>query len=126
VLLIEDNDDGANSLREVLELSGHHVEIAFSGPEGLEKARASRPEVVICDIGLPGMDGFAVARAIRSDPDLNRLALVALTGYAGPADVAKAKEAGFDAHLAKPPTMEAIEMVLEDVQGRGQDRSARR
>jgi len=91
------------------------VEIAFSGPDGLEKARASRPEVVICDIGLPEMDGYAVARAIRADPDLDRLALVALTGYAGRADVAKAKEAGFDAHLAKPPSVDAIERVLDEV-----------
>jgi two-component system CheB/CheR fusion protein len=115
VLIIEDNIDGANSLREVLELGGHHVKIAFSGPDGLQKARASRPEVVICDIGLPEMDGYAVARAMRADPDLNRLALVALTGYAGPADVAKAKEAGFDAHLAKPPSTGAIERVLDEV-----------
>jgi len=115
VLIIDDNDDGASSLREVLELGGHHVEIAFSGPDGLEKARASRPEVVICDIGLPEMDGYAVARAIRADPDLDRLALVALTGYAGRADVAKAKEAGFDAHLAKPPSVDAIERVLDEV-----------
>jgi len=115
VLIIEDNIDAANSLREVLELGGHRVEIAFSGREGLEKARASRPEVVICDIGLPEMDGYAVARAIRADPDLNRLALVALTGYAGPAAVTGAKEAGFDAHLAKPPSMEAIARVLDEV-----------
>jgi signal transduction histidine kinase/ActR/RegA family two-component response regulator len=113
VLIIEDNVDAANTLREVLELGGHHVEIAFSGPEGLEKARASRSEVVICDIGLPEMDGYAVARAMRAAPDLDRIALVALSGYAAPADVAKAKEAGFDAHLAKPPSMEAIERVLE-------------
>jgi two-component system CheB/CheR fusion protein len=117
VLIVEDNVDAANSLREVLELGGHHAEVAFSGPEGLEKARASRPDVVICDIGLPGMDGYAVARAIRDDPGLNRLALIALTGYAGPADVTKAKEAGFDAHLAKPPSMETIEAALGEVQG---------
>ena len=115
VLIIDDNMDLANSFREVLELRGHHVEIAFSGPEGLEKARASRPEVVICDIGLPEMDGYAVARAIRADPDLNRLALVALSGYAGSVDVAKAMEGGFDTHLAKPPTMETIERALDEV-----------
>jgi two-component system CheB/CheR fusion protein len=117
VLIIEDNVDAANSLREVLELVGHQVEIALSGPQGLEKARASRPEVVICDIGLPEMDGYAVARAMRADPALDHPALVALTGYAGAADVATARQAGFDAHLAKPTSMEAIEKVLDEVLG---------
>jgi CheY-like chemotaxis protein len=77
---------------------------------------------VICDIGLRGIDGYAVAGDARR-PTLNRAALVALTGYVGPPDMAKAKEAGFDVHLAKPST-EAIEKVLEDVQGRGQGHSA--
>lgn len=115
VLVIEDNVDAAESLREVLELGGHEVEVAYRGPEGLEKARSFRPEVVLCDIGLPGIDGYQVARTMRADPGLARAALVALTGYAGPEDVARSKEAGFDAHLAKPPSMEAIERVLEEV-----------
>jgi two-component system CheB/CheR fusion protein len=115
VLVIEDNVDAASTLREALELGGHEVETASSGLGGVEKARAFRPEIVICDIGLPGMDGYAVARALRADPDLHRVALVALSGYAAPADVAKAKEAGFDVHLAKPPTIEAIEKTLESL-----------
>lgn len=115
VLIVDDNADAATSLGEALELAGHRVELAFSGAEGLQKARASRPDVVICDIGLPGMDGYAVARAMRADPDLNRLALVALSGYAGPEHVTKAKESGFDAHLAKPPSMETIERVFTEL-----------
>jgi PAS domain S-box-containing protein len=114
ILVIEDNLDAGDSLREMLELGGHIVEVAADGPAGMERARALRPEVVLCDIGLPGMDGYAVARAMRADPELHEATLVALTGYAGTEDVAKAKEAGFHAHLAKPATMEQLEQVLAD------------
>jgi len=86
--------------------------VAYSGDEGLEKIRAHRPDVILCDIGLPGMDGHEVARAIRADATLSATTLVALTGYAAPEDLAKSHEAGFDYHLAKPPSIEAIEQVL--------------
>ena len=99
-------------LREVLEFSGHQVAVAPNGPEGIEMARVLKPDVVVCDIGLPEMDGYAVARAMRADPDLAHVALVALTGYATPEDRAKAREAGFDAHLAKPPNVEALEGAM--------------
>jgi two-component system CheB/CheR fusion protein len=112
VLIIEDNEDAADSLCEALQLRGHDVEVAHDGSAGIERARAFRPDAVICDIGLPEMDGYAVARAMRAAPELQRITLVALTGYAGPEDVAKAKKAGFDAHLAKPPTMDAVERAL--------------
>lgn len=109
ILVIEDNVDSAESLRDVLELFAHTVQVAFTGPEGLEKARAFRPEVVLCDIGLPGMDGYQVAREMRSDPLLREARLVALTGYAGAEDVARSREAGFDAHIVKPPVPEELE-----------------
>ncbi|MBI5547710.1 MAG: response regulator [Deltaproteobacteria bacterium] len=112
ILIIEDNLDTAESLRELLELDGHVVETACSGPEGVEKAQALKPDVVLCDIGLPGMDGFEVGRRIRANPGLRRTALVALTGYAAPEDIAHSREAGFDVHLAKPPSIEKIEQVL--------------
>ena len=67
VLVIEDNVDAADSLREVLLFGEHEVEVAYNGPQGIAKAREFRPDVVLCDIGLPGMDGFAVARAFRAD-----------------------------------------------------------
>jgi two-component system CheB/CheR fusion protein len=113
VLLIEDNVDAAESLAEVLELSGHHVSIAATGPDGLEKARALVPDVVLCDIGLPGMDGYAVARAIRADETLRSTYIIALSGYALPEDVEKARQAGFALHLAKPPDLGRLEKVLE-------------
>ncbi len=119
VLVIEDNVDAAESLREVLELSDHVVEVAYSGPEGIEKARAFKPEVVLCDIGLPGMDGYSVARAMSADPAFGRTSLVALSGYAQPEDVARAKAAGFHTHLAKPPHLDALEDVLARGAGAG-------
>jgi CheY-like chemotaxis protein len=121
VLIIEDNRDAADSLREVLELVNHSAMVAYSGDEGLEKVRAHRPDVVICDIGLPGMDGHAVARAIRADASLSATTLVALTGYAAPEDLARSQEAGFDYHLAKPPSIESIEQVLAEAKRRTGD-----
>ncbi|HEY3354988.1 MAG TPA: ATP-binding protein [Polyangia bacterium] len=113
VLVIEDNPDAAHTLREVLEIEGHKVEIAYSGPEGLAAARHFRPEVLLCDIGLPGMDGYAVAHAFREDTRLRDVYLVALTGYAQAEDRQRATAAGFQAHLAKPSTLDAIRRVLE-------------
>lgn len=118
VLLIEDNVDAANTLREALELSGNNtVEMAHTGAEGIEKARTFRPDVVLCDIGLPDMDGYAVARAMRADPELRTVALVALSGYTRPEDVAQSRLAGFDQHIAKPPTIEGIERVIAELVG---------
>jgi len=112
VLIIEDNIDAADSLREALEFSEHEVEVAYNGPAGIAKAREYKPEVVFCDIGLPGMDGFDVARAFRADDALKGSYLVALSGYALPEDVQRASEAGFDQHLAKPPNLDILEQTL--------------
>jgi two-component system CheB/CheR fusion protein len=113
VLVIEDHRDAAETLAEALELFGHHVAIAYDGPSGLAKARELRPEVVLCDIGLPaGMDGYAVSRALREDPSTKSMFLVALTGYAEPADRRRAMDAGFDAHVAKPPDLAALRGLL--------------
>jgi PAS domain S-box-containing protein len=112
ILVIEDNVDAAESLREVLELLGHEVQVRHSGPDGVTAARAYRPRLVFCDIGLPGMDGYEVARALRADPSLRPLHLVALSGYARPQDLAMAQNAGFDRHLSKPPRVEWIVDIL--------------
>jgi len=120
VLVIEDNADAAESLCSVLTLHGHTVAIASNGSEGIEVARTFKPDVVLCDIGLPEMNGYEVARAIRADPTLGTLPLVALTGYASPEDVGTAREAGFDRHVAKPLTVEVVERVIADLaDGRG-------
>jgi two-component system CheB/CheR fusion protein len=115
VLIIEDLADAARSLREALELCGHQVEVAENGPAGLARARGFRPEVVLCDIGLPGMDGYAVARAFRADEMLKDVFLVALSGYALPEDVLRSAEAGFDRHLAKPPPLDKLEELLSSL-----------
>ncbi|MGC4119435.1 MAG: PAS domain S-box protein [Myxococcales bacterium] len=115
VLVIEDNVDAAQSLRDVLELGGHEVAVAHNGPVGIAQARACRPDVVLCDIGLPGLDGYGVARTLRADPELRGTTLVALSGYAMPEDLQRAAEAGFRAHLAKPPSLEQLEQVLSSV-----------
>jgi PAS domain S-box-containing protein len=112
VLVIEDNRDAAEALSTLLELEGHVVELAYDGRQGLARARESHPDVVICDIGLPEMNGLDVARAMRAEPELEPLTLVALTGYAQPEDVARAKDAGFDKHLAKPLEIDALRQVI--------------
>jgi CheY-like chemotaxis protein len=114
VLVIEDNEDAADTLREVLELEKHVVEVAYSGRGGLEKARSFHPDIVLCDIGLPEIDGYEVARTMRADPQLGHVGLVAVSGYAQPEDVAMSQEAGFDAHLAKPPSIEALRRAIAE------------
>jgi PAS domain S-box-containing protein len=112
VLVIEDNLDAAETLREMLEMWGHEVAVAHDGRVGVEKARAFAPDVVLCDIGLPVMDGYEVARAIRADPEIASTFLVAVTGYALPEDQRRAAEAGFIRHLGKPVAIEVMEEVL--------------
>jgi len=117
VLVVDDNADTAESLREALELGGHEVSVALDGAQALERARALRPEVVLCDIGLPGMSGYEVAGAIRAEEALRGTFLVALTGRAMPEDLRRAKEAGFDRHLVKPPALDRIEELLRAAPG---------
>jgi CheY-like chemotaxis protein/anti-sigma regulatory factor (Ser/Thr protein kinase) len=109
ILIIEDNVDAAESLCEALTLSGHEVQVAYDGTDGVEKARQFEPDIVLCDIGLPGMTGYDVARALRLDATLNSVHLVALSGYGLPEDLAKASAAGFDLHVAKPPDPEKLQ-----------------
>ena len=112
VLLIDDNLDASSTLRRELELNGHDVKVAQDGMGGLELALEFVPEVVICDIGLPGMDGYAVAREFRLHAPLRTAFLVALTGYAQPEDVQSAREAGFNHHFAKPIDIDRLEEVF--------------
>src|SRR4051794_33294350 len=102
VLVIEDNKDSADSLRMLLELLGHEVVAAYSGADGLKKAQEWQPVLVLCDIGLPGMDGSAVATALRRSPATAAARLVAVSGYGQDEDRRRSREAGFDHHLVKP------------------------
>jgi len=112
LLIIEDNVDAADSLKLLLELLGHEVAVAYDGISGIEAARDSRPEMLLCDIGLPVMDGYEVARCFRADPVLQEVVLVALSGYALPEDRQRAMEAGYAHHVAKPPSLEVLESLL--------------
>jgi CheY-like chemotaxis protein len=112
VLVIDDDHDCADTLREVLELGGHEVEVAYDGQEGVARFEALHPDVVFCDIGLPGLDGYEVARQIRRLDDDAPPTLIALSGYALPEDRRKALEAGFDYHLGKPLALDELEALL--------------
>ena len=112
VLVVEDNRDAADTLRMLLEAYGYEVAVAYTGPDGVRTAAAYRPEVVICDIGLPGLDGYGVAGALRRHPATASSRLIALTGYGQEEDRRRAKEAGFDEHLTKPADPAALESLL--------------
>ncbi|HYL04425.1 MAG TPA: response regulator, partial [Thermoanaerobaculia bacterium] len=114
VLVIEDNADAAETLGDLLALFGHQAEIAHTGADGVDVARRRPPDVVLCDIGLPEMDGYAVARELRADPLTAPIRLVALTGYGREADRDRAAAAGFDLHLVKPVGPEVLKLLLED------------
>jgi PAS domain S-box-containing protein len=102
ILIVEDNRDAAESMRMLLELFGHNVVVAYNGPDGVKIARDVRPDVVLCDIGLPGMDGYGVATALRRDPATAAASLIAISGYGQEEDHRRARQAGFDHHLTKP------------------------
>jgi CheY-like chemotaxis protein len=113
ILVIEDNLDSALTLKLVLKRRGHDVVVAHTGAKGLEHALARVPEVVLCDIGLPGeLDGYAVARALRADPRTAKVFLVALTGYGQEEDRRLTAEAGFDEHLVKPMAWSVLGALL--------------
>jgi len=112
VLVIEDNEDAADTLREALEFSENQVEVAYNGQDGIQKAREFLPDVVFCDIGLPGMTGYEVAAELRRDDRFRGAHLVALTGYALPEDRRRAADAGFDDHLPKPSSVQDIQSLL--------------
>jgi two-component system CheB/CheR fusion protein len=114
VLVVEDSADARQSLRLLLELAGHQVETSEDGPAGLAKVDAFRPEVALIDLGLPGMDGYEVARELRSRPETKAIRLVAVTGYGQADDRRRALAAGFDQHVTKPVDAS----MLDDLLGR--------
>jgi hemerythrin-like metal-binding protein/PAS domain S-box-containing protein len=113
VLIIEDNLDAAESLRDIVQLGGHDVMVATDGAAGLDAVREHKPDVVLCDIGLPTMDGYEVARRLRSGDGAPQARLVALSGYASAEDVDRAIRAGFDYHVAKPPHLDRVMNLID-------------
>ncbi len=108
VLVIEDSGDGAATLQDLLELSGHEVFLAFSGAQGLRLAAECDPEVVLCDVGLPDISGYDVAQSLRRQPPQSLRLLVAMTGYGSDEDRQRSRECGFDTHLIKPMDVEGL------------------
>jgi signal transduction histidine kinase len=115
ILVVDDNVDAATSLARLLvTLDGHQVRVAHDGPSALELAGVFAPEVAILDIGMPGMDGYEVARRLRSDPRFEKTRLIALSGWSQDGDRRRSREAGMDEHLVKPVDLEALRHVLDD------------
>ena len=112
ILVADDNQDGAQSLAMLLGLSGHTVVIANGGQEALQRTREFRPEIVLLDIGMPDLNGYAVASALRSEPWARDIKLIALTGWGGEDDKRRALAAGFDHHLTKPVDPDLLEALL--------------
>jgi signal transduction histidine kinase len=114
ILVVDDNEDAASALAEALVDLGHAVEVAYDGPQALAKLETFSPDIALLDIGLPLMDGYELARRIRSEPRLSGIRLVSITGYGQHSDKLRAQEAGFDVHLVKPVDLVVIERVIAD------------
>ena len=112
VLIVEDRPDVAQMLEMLLNMWGYESRVAYDGPTGLVAFRTYQPDVVLCDIGLPGMSGYDVARLMRKEPRQKRLLLVAVTGYGGEEEKRRTHEAGFDFHMVKPPDPTSLEKLL--------------
>ena len=113
VLVVEDNHDSAQSLKKLLELCGYSVTVAYSSREGLEAAKRTRPDIVLCDIGLPDSDGYVLATALRTNPVTARARLIAVTAYGSEHDKKRSREAGFQLHLVKPVKPENLLRELD-------------
>jgi CheY-like chemotaxis protein len=118
LLVVDDNKDAADSLAMLLRMQGHEVRVAHNGPAALELTKGYRPEIVFLDIGMPGMDGYEVARRLRRQPGLENVRLAALTGWGQEEDRRRTAEAGFDHHLVKPVESSALQALLADLKER--------
>lgn len=116
ILVVDDNKDSAESLGMLLRLAGQDVRIAHDGPAALDAARTYRPDLVLQDIGMPGMSGYEVARHLREHPATKKVVLVAITGYGQEEDRLRSRKAGFDEHLVKPVDFEALRSLLTSLQ----------
>jgi signal transduction histidine kinase/ActR/RegA family two-component response regulator len=113
LLVIDDNVDAADSLGMLLRAMGHETRVVYNAPDGLHAIAEARPDVVFCDIGMPGMDGYAFAAAFRAQPQLRDVTLVALTGWGAETDKTRTRGAGFDLHLTKPADPRQVQAVLQ-------------
>jgi CheY-like chemotaxis protein len=112
VLVVDDNVDAADTLAMLLRVGDHEVRIVHDGLSALDAARAYRPQVVLLDIGLPGLNGYEVAQRLRSDPITKDVLLVAVSGYGQDEDRRRSRQAGFDHHLVKPVDLIALQRIM--------------
>lgn len=118
VIMIDDNKILANVMCELLGVMGYDVTPAYSGEEGIARARAQKPGVILCDIGMAGMSGYDVARFIRRDAGLKDIYLIAVSGYTSRQDVQRSMDAGFDEHMGKPVDLDVLKATLDRILGR--------
>ena len=116
VLIVEDNQDAGEMYRMLLELAGHEVLLAENGAIGLELFKSTHPDIALVDIGLPGMDGYEIARRLRAEPNGAGVFLVAITGYGSASDRDRSRQAGFDRHPLKPVDPDKLRSVLDGCQ----------
>jgi len=119
ILVVDDNVDAADCLAMVVQLAGHEAQATYDGPTALAMAQIIRPHVVLLDIGLPGMDGYEVARQLRANPVTKEAILTAMTGWGQDEDRQKSKEAGIDHHLVKPVEPAFVEKLLAEFKASG-------
>jgi len=112
ILIVDDSRDGGESLAMLLRVLGAEISLAHSGRQALELVDSFKPDVVLLDIGMPGMDGYEVARRIRSNPDNRHISLIALTGWGQDEDRRRSVAAGFDHHLVKPADIDQLRQLL--------------
>jgi len=121
VLVVDDNRDAADSLGMLLEVAGADARVVYDGPTALEALPVYCPQVVLLDVGMPGMDGYSVARRIREDPRYGSVALIALTGFGQEQDRLRSLSAGFDHHLTKPADLNVLERLFAELESTAQD-----
>jgi len=118
ILIVDDNRDATDSMAMLLAMEGYDVRVAYDGPQALEAVRTARPDVMLLDLGLPGMDGFQVAQRVRADPDNSSIVIVAVSGYGQEEHRSRSAQAGFDHHLVKPIEPAVVSELLASLQSR--------
>jgi CheY-like chemotaxis protein len=114
MLVVDDNDDSAESLAMLLSLIGHEAHVARDGREALARAEELRPDAVLLDLGLPGLSGYEVCRRLRDAPWACAIPIIAITGWGQDEDRLKSRQAGFDAHLVKPVVLDELTALLDE------------
>jgi signal transduction histidine kinase/CheY-like chemotaxis protein len=118
ILIVDDNRDATDSMAMLLAMEGYDVRVAYDGPQALEAVRTARPDVILLDLGLPGMDGFQVAQRVRADPDNSSIVIVAVSGYGQEEHRSRSSQAGCDHHLVKPIEPAVVSELLASLQSR--------